>query len=171
MIWKILGSAAVLTVLLALLKDAIKGAILKLADWVLGIVKRSSHVPKIEVVPHLDGQPFFTYLTDITRVVFTLTNAGTMKTKILEGYVRISNPDKAAHEDKREIPKTHLTEGEHKKFFAMFKPMFHQAVMSGEAILKAECNLTLERPNGRPHEQSNRYTYNVSKKRFEEDHS
>ncbi len=150
-----------------LLKDVLKYA----GEWSFGAIWKNRHIPLIDVNPHLDGLPFpLPNRTDIARVTFTLTNDDTTKTKILEGYVRISNPNKATDEQKTNITKTHFAVGEHKDFFVQFPPPFHQRVMSGEAVLKAECNLTLQRPNGQSHKQSNQYTYNASKKQFEEDH-
>jgi hypothetical protein len=82
-----------------------------------------------------------------------------------------TTPDKQAESEEQKIPARQLFEGKTEDFLIPFVPlMFYSRAMSGESILKAECNLTLERPNGKTHQQDKQYAYDWKNRVFEEDH-
>ena len=154
-------------ILLALLPDIVKGA----GKFLIDAVTKQFYTARISVLPELDDQPFFPNRTDITRVAFTLTNIGTRPMKTLKGKLRIGMHDKRGYDEEKNISDVYILDRENKQFFIIYKPMVAAIVASTDSILEAECYLTLERPNGKSHEQNDRYTYNKRDKCFEKDQS
>lgn len=132
-------------------------------------IRKYTFIPEVFVRVEVNG-PHFPDRTDIKSVVFSLTSRSGV-TKVKEGRVRFYDPDNPAKQEECHTGEIQLVEGQKENFRLPFVPItFFDGVMSGKALLKAECNLTLERPNGKPHQQDKRYTYDKQKRIFVEEH-
>ena len=149
------------------------GVLLDVLKYCLGfipaIIRRHTYIPEVFVRVEING-PHYPNRTDINSIVFSLTSRSGI-TKVKEGRVRFYDLDNPTDQQEQNTGEFKLFEGKEKEFRLPFTPIgFSQRVMVGEACLKAECNLALERPNGKPHEQDKRYTYDSKKRIFCEDH-
>lgn len=154
------------------------GAVSWVVSWVvkLGLdqipkaIRKHTFIPEIDVCVRLSDKPYFNYRPDIFSVVFSLTSVSGI-TKVVKGSVRFYNPDNPGEGEEQKVSARQMFEGKTEDFHIPFGALlFYDRVMSGESRLKAECNLTLERPNGELHEQNKRYTYDRNNKIFEVAH-
>jgi hypothetical protein len=146
----------------------VKWILEKVFRWVPQAIRKHTYVPEIDVRVQLSETPYFPNRPDIKSIVFSLTSIRGI-TKVVKGHVRFYNPDDPADGEEKHISATQMLESRREDFSLPFiKITFASRVMNGEARLEAECNLTLQRPNGETHQQDKRYIYNSRKKIFEE---
>ena len=145
------------------------GIVKDVGKFITSAIRKETAIPEVYVRVEVDG-PHFANRTDIQSLIFSLTSRSGV-TKVKQGRVRFYNPDNPREQDEQHTGEIQLFEGKDKDFRLPLVPiMFFDGVMSGKAHLKAECNLTLERPNGKPHQQDKRYTYDSKKHIFCEEH-
>jgi hypothetical protein len=145
-----------------------------LGQWLgklaLRAIRKHNYIPKVAVNVSLSNKPHWAHRSDIFSIVFSLTSVSGI-TKVVKGSVRFYNPDKQTQGEEQKISARQLFEGKTEDFLMPFVPLpFYDSAMLGKSTVKAQCNLTLERPNGETHQQDKQYTYDWKNRVFEEDH-